>query len=64
MFLIASQFSLHAFGLPGKVMIKVSCRIPETGRDKAAKGVTAVEVASRTCVNPGVCLDKRGSIAL
>lgn len=44
-------------------MIKVLCRIPVTGRDKAAKGVTAVEVASSTCVNPGVCFDKRGSIA-
>lgn len=38
--------------------------MPVTGRDKAAKGVTAVEVASIRCVSPGVSRESSGATAL
>lgn len=61
--MIASRFSLHAFGLPGRVMMIVLFLMPVTGRDKAANGVIEIDEDSKRCVMPGVLRVNNGSIA-
>lgn len=60
---MAFIFSLHAFGLPGKVMIMVVPLIPVMGRERAAKGVIAIEEDKMSCVMPGVSLVNKGFTA-
>lgn len=47
-----SMFSLHAFGLPGKVNMIVFPLTPQTGRLKAANGVCFSDIDIKRCVNP------------
>jgi hypothetical protein len=61
--MIASRFSLHAFGLPGRVMMIVLFLMPVTGRDKAANEVIEIDEDSKRCVMPGVLRVNNGSIA-
>ena len=61
---IHSIFSLHAFGLPGKVKMMDFPLTPQTGRLKAAKGVCFNDVDINKCVIPDASLSSNDRTTL
>lgn len=54
---------MHAFGLPGRLIISVRPRMTETARDSIARLVICMDAARMASAMPGTCLSATASVA-